>query len=82
MNAENRRHGLYLMERHAKAQDDIDCLLRQIEECRGQGRSHALKEMLGLCVIQQRRNQATVQNAFLYFLDLDENQPQEPRQPP
>lgn len=72
MNQENRLHGLDLLERYARQQDHIDCLLRQIEECRGRLDAQELKHMLGLCLIENKQNQVTVRKAFFFLLELEE----------
>lgn len=73
MNQENRLHGLDLLERYAKQQDHIECLLRQIEECKGRTGSQELEYMLGLCLIENKQNQVTVRKAFYFLLELEEN---------
>lgn len=72
MNKENRLHGLDLLERYARQQDHIECLLRQIEECRGQLDAQELQHMLGLCLIENTQNQITVRKAFYFLLELEE----------
>jgi len=73
MNKENRQHGLALLERYAREQDHIDCLLRQIEECEGRPESQALQDMLRLCLIGNRQNQCTLRKAFRFLLELDDD---------
>lgn len=77
MNQENRLHGLDLLERYARQQDHIECLLRQIEECRGRLDAQELQRMLRLCLIENKHNQLTVRKAFYFLLELEEggNQP-------
>lgn len=75
MNNENRQHGLGLIERYAREQDHIDCILRQISECEGFPQSQALQDMLRLCLIENRQNQVTVWKAFRFLLELDEKRP-------
>lgn len=72
MNQENRLHGLNLLERYARQQDHIDCLLRQIDECKERLDTHELQHMLGLCLIENKQNQATVRKAFYFLLELEE----------
>jgi len=75
MNNENRQHGLGLLERYAREQDHIECLLRQIGECEGCPESQALQDMLRLCLIENRQNQVTVWKAFRFLLGLDDDRP-------
>jgi hypothetical protein len=72
MNKENRQHGLALLERYAKEQDHVSCILRQIEECKGSSESQALQDMLRLGLIENRQNQVTIRKAFRFLLELDQ----------
>lgn len=73
MNKEDRRHGHQLLERFAAEQDGIECLLRQLEECQGCAESAALQEMLNLCITELKQRQSTIQDAFRFLLDLEDN---------
>ncbi|HJE67105.1 MULTISPECIES: hypothetical protein [Pseudomonas] len=73
MNQENRLHGLDLLERYARQQDHIDCLLRQIEECKDRLESQELWSMLSLCLTENKQNQITVCKAFRFLLELEDD---------
>lgn len=71
MNELDRQHGLELLERYSTEQDAINKLLRQIYECHGTAETEALREMLGLCIVEIQDRQATVLKAFRFLLEAE-----------
>ncbi|MDQ7915651.1 hypothetical protein RCF34_21300 [Pseudomonas sp. 102515] len=67
----DRKHGIELLERYSAEQDAINHLLRQIYECHGTADTEALRDMLGLCIVEIQERQETVLRAFRFLLESD-----------
>ncbi|GAC1038819.1 hypothetical protein QKY98_11395 [Pseudomonas sp. HR1] len=67
----DRKHGIELLERYSAEQDAINQLLRQIYECHGTADTEALRNMLGLCIVEIQERQETVLKAFRFLLESD-----------
>lgn len=67
----DRKHGIELLERYSAEQDAINQLLRQIYECHGTADTEALRNMLGLCIVETQERQETVLKAFRFLLESD-----------
>lgn len=67
----DRKHGIELLERYSAEQDTINQLLRQIYECHGTADTEALRNMLGLCIVEIQERQETVLKAFRFLLESD-----------
>jgi hypothetical protein len=67
----DRKHGIELLERYSAEQDAINQLLRQIYECHGTADTEALRDMLGLCIVEIQERQETVLKAFRFLLESD-----------
>lgn len=67
----DRKHGIELLERYSAEQDAINQLLRQIYECHGAADTEALRNMLGLCIVEIQERQETVLKAFRFLLESD-----------
>lgn len=67
----DKKHGIELLERYSAEQDAINQLLRQIYECHGTADTEALRNMLGLCIVEIQERQETVLKAFRFLLESD-----------